>query len=68
MPDLVTKALQWNSDHKLKLAKGFSQVLKELKIDLPNFNPLEPTSRATSSSRDDGIAPLEYYLLNPDFN
>lgn len=65
MPDLVTRALQWNSDHKLKLAKGFSRVLKELNVDIPNFNPLEPPKTHT---REDGIKPLEYYLLSPGFN
>lgn len=64
MPDLVTRALQWNSDHKLKIAKGFSRVLEQLKIDLPNFDPLNPPKQI----REDGIKPLEYYLLSPSFN
>lgn len=67
MPDLVTKALRWNSEHRHKLAVGFSKVLKHMNVDLNNFDPLEPNKRAPSLNQD-GIAPLEYYLLNPEFN
>jgi hypothetical protein len=67
MPDLVTKALRWNSEHKHKLAVGFSKVLKHMNVDLNNFDPLEPPKQIPTLNKE-GIAPLEYYLLNPEFN
>eukprot|EP00178_Gracilaria_changii_P003806 TRINITY_DN1574_c0_g1_i3.p1 TRINITY_DN1574_c0_g1~~TRINITY_DN1574_c0_g1_i3.p1 ORF type:complete len:241 (+),score=24.98 TRINITY_DN1574_c0_g1_i3:5-727(+) len=62
---LVTRSLHWNSNHKVKISAGFSRVLKELRVDLKSFDPLEPPKPKV---REDGIKPLEYYLLNPSFN
>lgn len=63
-PELITKALQWNSDHRLKLASRFSLALKAMNVDLATFDPLNPPE---VSSRDDGIKPLEFYLLDSIF-
>lgn len=65
-PELVTKALQWNSDNKGKLSAGFGRILKALNINMTTFNLLDPGT--SGGGREDGIMPLEYYLTNPSFN